>query len=437
MGMKFDDSVLVVMAAAPAGLGHLRVMEALNQGLSAKTRVEVMGVKDESIQWIHRLTSRNVALKRMFEFVQDNRLAEKVCSGWFRKYLQTHTSKAEKQLLTLVSTAWPQPETVVVMATHFGLAHQLGAARERLKRKLGVKLVLAVVVTDDSPQEMWAVPGVDVIFVPSNTTREKIVAHLMDIKASVPEIVTVPYPVSVNLGQELTETEYETRLQQAKGKNLEVMIPVSGAAVQLDYFKNLIGNLTADGIKVTVVGKEAGYAAEFVDWCRSQTGVTVVAKEEDMEVVKAYEAEYQMKVIGVEVTKPSEQAFKALLTPKQRGGACLLFTPAVGRQERDNLAFLRRHKLMPSLDDQAKIESWCLTGNQLALSAGLLERAHHWRGLMLPTEGVWAGIAIKRLIEAGILAAMVEFEGFLEGHEEISCEGVKQVWEKVNSLIEG
>lgn len=435
MAVTFDDRVLVVLATAPAGLGHLRVMEALKQGLSEKTRKAVIGVTDPSLQWIHRLTSRNHLLKNVMEFVQENRIAEAWFSKRYRTYLRSHTAAAEKELADTVTRQWPQPEMVVVVATHFGLAHQLAAARERLVRKLGVKLVLAVVVTDDSPQQLWAVEGVDVIFVPSNTTREKIVEHLVHIGGTMPEIITVPYPISLKLGSPLSADGYVLRLDQAKGKHLHVMLPVSGAAVQLDYFKEFVGSVTADGVNVTVVARNSGYVRQFLEWCRMMERVRVVAFREDVDVVQAYEKEFDLRVFGAEITKPSEQAFKALLTPTQQGGVPLLLTAPVGRQEKDNLAFMRRHRLIPSLDDQARIEAWCLTGNRMPIEDGLLDRAHHWRGVMLPKEGMWAGIALQRLISGGILAAMVEFEGFLEGHEEIRSDGVEVVWENLQFLL--
>jgi hypothetical protein len=435
MGMKFDDRVLVVLATAPAGLGHLRVMEALKQGLSDKTRLATIGVKDESIQWIHRLTSRNRQLKRVMEFTQENGIAEKVFSKYYRSHLRKHTLAAEKEFADTVTKTWPQPEVVVVIATHFGLAHQLAAAREALVKKLGVKLVVAVVVTDDSPQRMWAVDGVDVIFVPSNTTREAIVHHLMVNGGLMPQLVTIPYPISLWMGAHLSAEAFELRKKQVRGDKLHVMLPISGAAVQLDFFKDFIGSVTADGVSVSVVSRDSHYTKDFLDWCRQAEGVDVIAHREDLDVVKAYDKEYELRVIGAEVTKPSEQAFKALYTPKQRGGVPLLFTEPVGRQEKDNLAFLRRHKLMPSLDDQAKIDAWCLTGNRLPIEDGLLDRAHHWRGVMLPKEGSWAGIALQRLISGGILSAMVDFEGFLEGHQEITSDGVDEIWEQLRLLL--
>jgi hypothetical protein len=37
----------------------------------------------------------------------------------------------------------------VIVCTHFGLAHQLAVVKEELVQTLGVKVILAVIVTDD------------------------------------------------------------------------------------------------------------------------------------------------------------------------------------------------------------------------------------------------------------------------------------------------
>jgi hypothetical protein len=433
MGVKFADKVLVVLTTSPAGLGHIRVMSALQSGLSDKTRVAVLGLSDPAIQWMHRLTSRNRHLCRLMEFTQENGLAERWFSGSYRDFLRTHTQKTVRELTEIVSQQKDKPETVVVMATHFGLGHQLAAVKAELAEKMGVSLFLAVVVTDDSPQEMWAVTGADVIFVPTNTTRETLLNHLQRVGGRIPEVVTVPYPVSLSLGEQLSEEEFAKRQKQARGQGLEVAIPVSGAAVQLDYFQDLIRVILAEKYRIRVISRESVPTKSFLEWCRNRSGVQVVSKVGDDEVVAAYEEVYWERVITAEVTKPSEQAFKALYTPKQRGGASLLFSPPVGRQEKDNLAFLRRHRLIPSADDQARLTGWGVFGNRLLLNPPLLERARHWRGVMLPADGTEAGRMIVRLAEGGVLAAMTDWGGYIEGHQEISCEGVKRVWEWLKS----
>ena len=47
----------LVLCYAPAGLGHLRIMDALYHGLPDTVNPVVLGSQDESIRIIHRLTS--------------------------------------------------------------------------------------------------------------------------------------------------------------------------------------------------------------------------------------------------------------------------------------------------------------------------------------------------------------------------------------------
>jgi hypothetical protein len=159
--------------------------------------------------------------------------------------------------------------------------------------------------------------------------------------------------------------------------------------------------------------------------------VSVRAFEIDREVVEAYEELYMNDVIGLEVTKPSEQAFKALFTPKQRGGSLLMFSDPVGRQEDDNVRFLRRHRLLPSLEVQEQLNELFATGKKLLVTKEMLLEARRWRGLMLPLEGVIAGVAIQLLRETGIFSAMNDFAGFVKGHTELTSEGVRRMWELV------
>jgi len=172
-----------------------------------------------------------------------------------------------------------------------------------------------------------------------------------------------------------------------------------------------------------------------LNWCMGQAGVEVISSTKDQDVVEMYQREYEYEVFGAEVTKPSEQAFKALMTPRQRGGSVMLFSPPVGRQEKDNIAFMRRHRLIPSVDDQARINEWGLRGNRLHITKTLLERARFWRGIMLPENGTEAGIFIMRLIEAGVIASMVRFGGFIEGHNEIRSDGVEEIWRYLKSYL--
>jgi hypothetical protein len=285
---------------------------------------------------------------------------------------------------------------------------------------------------------LWAIPGVDVEFVPSPTTRTQLLKYLEQIALSVPEIAVTPYPVDPRLGEALTHKECMVRQAELapKGKSpLKVMVPVSGAAVQLDYIKNLLIGLPQDGnVKVTLVARQSSQTHQFLDWCQDNQMVTVLAHWLDREVVEMYEKALEAEVFGVEVTKPSEQAFKVLLTPKTHGGVIMLFSEPVGRQEDDNLMFMRRHGLLPSLEEQKEIAKRAVDSGQC--TDDFLKKARAWRGLMLPTEGAMAAKAIMWYRQSGLLAAMGEFSGYVKGHPELSGHGVREIWEKLSGLIE-
>jgi hypothetical protein len=432
-----NQDLLVVLTTAPTGLGHVRVMQALRQGLPDGTQVEETGIRDREMQILHRASSINPQLRALMEFVQTNPVAEGGFTRWYRAVLRRRPEAALHQLTDLVERHRPRPKTVVVLCTHFGLAHQIAVIKEEWARLMDIKVILAVVVTDDSPQLVWAVPGADIEFVPSASTRTILWGYLEKVATKVPELVVVPYPVSPKLGEPLVETAYRERTDQLKPKStrpLQVMVPVSGAAVQLDYLKEMMAVIIQNGeMAVSVVSRESSYTHAFLDWCQEEPGIRVYAHWLDKEVVNLYERVYEEKVIGVEVTKPSEQTFKALLTPKMRGGVILLFAEPVGRQEDDNLMFLRRHNLLPALDEQREIDKWAVSSEQL--SARIISQSKHWRGLMLPLDGRQAGEAIKKYRESGLLKAMSEFSGFMPGHEELNADGVEKIWEKLGEKI--
>jgi hypothetical protein len=54
-----DRKLLLVLAYSPAGLGHLRVTDALYHGLPETVNPVVLGSQDRSIQSMQRLTSVN------------------------------------------------------------------------------------------------------------------------------------------------------------------------------------------------------------------------------------------------------------------------------------------------------------------------------------------------------------------------------------------
>jgi hypothetical protein len=66
-----------------------------------------------------------------------------------------------------------------------------------------------------------------------------------------------------------------------------------------------------------VISKTAGFTQSFLKRMKRRDYVTVYESSHDKQVVEAYENLYKEKLISFELTKPSEQVFKALLSSEQ------------------------------------------------------------------------------------------------------------------------
>jgi len=435
--MTQKNGIQVILTTSPAGLGHLRVMKALEQGLPKDTLLYRMGIEDPSLQWIHRITSRNTVLREMMEFVQFNPVAENIFTKRYRSYLHKQGQTLYGEFSRLIKVS--KPKKLVVVSTHFGIAHELSAIKTTLSKRFDIPILLAVVVTDDSPQKIWAVRGADIIFVPSDTTRTLLLEELEKQSTKVPQIIVVPYPISPKLSKKLSESEWADRQSQVRRSSKSIMhvsLPISGAAVQLSYFQEVLKVLAMEQSRVHVISRVTAYSQEFLEYCQSFDNVSMITDAKDQNVVDLYEKLYLNEVISIEITKPSEQAFKTLYTPKQRGGAVILFSQPVGRQEYDNIRFLRRHRLLPSLEAQNILNTLMSHGKADDLRK-VKEEAHYWRGLLLPREGWQAGLGIMHLKRHGILEAMMDFAGYMKGHEELSSRGVEVIWDTVEEYYSG
>ncbi len=142
-----------------------------------------------------------------------------------------------------------------------------------------------------------------------------------------------------------------------------------------------------------------------------------------MEVVNLYDAIYKTHQIHLEITKPSEQVFKALISPSCVGGSILLIAEPVGRQERDNINFLRRNKLIPSYDETKKI--WTNNKNKVDLSK--------CRGIELPKGSKNSSDLILKMLENDTFMKMLQQHdrNFAHNSDELSSYGVQMFWQKV------
>jgi hypothetical protein len=436
-----QKSLLIIFTYAPAGLGHLRVTDALYHGLPAQTDPILLRSQDASIGYLHHLTSIHPASRAVMEWLQSGE-PEELFTRVYRHFLRSQTQMLSDHITRLLDERMANPNTVLVVATHFGLAHQLAAIKEALSRTLGVKIVLVVQVTDDSPQRIWYVAGADLIVVPSEVTKIALIEYGKTAGLTPTRFAVLPYPISPLLTGTLTGAEFDQRQQQLTADNsaaIEVAIPISGAAVGLTYFRVLMDELHQQSARFHfhVIAKTSPYTRPFLQDMLTRPFVTLHTASTDREIVEQYEQVYDSVLVTLEVTKPSEQAFKALVDPHRRGGSALLFSQPVGRQERDNLNFLGRHHLLPTPDEQQRLWESAASGSPIDDRA---QGASHWRGVRIPDDPIVAARFINWCLQQGLFTRMLDSTLTPQADDprahEIAPDGVAQFWQAVSKLLE-
>jgi hypothetical protein len=432
-----SPDTVIVLAQALTGLGHLRVSHALYHGLPPGAHALLLSSQDTSINYMHKITSINPALRRLMEFTQ-NGWAEDIFAWVARRYFRSNWKMLEEQLQTILEQHIIKPKTLLVVATHTNLAHQLAGIKESFGKKNNVHVVLVVVVTDDSPQHVWAVGGADLIFVPSVHTKHALEVYHRTQSDLPPSVYIVsPYLVSPRLGIELTDNQVRRKKQQVDPDGLAAIhmaLPVSGAAVQLFYIEKLVRELErlSDRFIFHLVSQQSPSTAPFLSSMIGKHNVQIHASTSHRQVVDLYEDLYEREIISLEVTKPSEQSFKALLRPHQRGGSLLLFSDPVGRQEWDNVRFFIRHGLLPTAVEQREL--WSKAAHNKTPGDELLLRARTWRGLRLPPHSLASAQFIWWCMEHKIFASMARFAGYQESVE-VSPWGVSLFWKRVSEYL--
>lgn len=441
-----DRSIVVYLSYAPAGFGHLRVADALYHGLPEYVTPILLGTEDKSVTFLHRILSVHPILRALFVWSQRG-VREIIFTSMYRHYLHTTAQDLKKSLIHTINERIDPVKMIVIVATHFGIAHQVSVVKKEIEEKLGIKIVLVVQVTDDSPQYIWYVHHANIIFVPSEQTAQVLSHYDRRRHQEKPEIIVTPYPISPYLGKNLTEAEFEKRKSQLNPKSeseIKMMIPLSGAAVGTHELEHFMWDLKKNNsrFKFSVVVKNAPYTKLFIEFVKKHANfIDLYTSGNDKEVVNLYEKVYMDEIIGLEVTKPSEQAFKALYMTRERGGSILLFAPPVGRQELDNLDFLRRHQLIPSITERAAI--WELCTQEVAeddpMFKGIIAAGKKWRGIDLPpNHDDWAKF-ITWCLEKGLFMSMVKHEKPKQEpphyDEEIGSTGVDDFWDRVAKYV--
>lgn len=440
-----DKSLLIIFTYSPTGLGHLRVTDALFHGLAKDASEPLLfNSQDASLVFLHRVMSVNPLIRRWAEWAQSG-LTEDAMTAIYRFFVRSHTELLYNQMLTLISERYERPTRVLVIASHFGLAHQLAEIKQKLEMKMKIRMILVVQVTDDSPQHIWYVFGADLTFVPSEKTKEQLLQYGEQAKLPWIQIVVNAYPLSPVLNKTLANYEINRRIFQVDHSEktpIEVIIPISGAAVGTDLFAILTDELHKKSSRFMfhVVCKIAPFTQKFIKEMTKRSYINLVLGTHDQEVVDAYERVYQQTIISLEITKPSEQSFKALLDCTKRSASILLFTEPVGRQEYDNLEFLRRHKLIP---DKAELKQlWKLAQNEQLTQTERtqwLRKAALWRGISLSEDPLAAANFIWWCLRNGIFTAMMTCkikQSEDDPHkQELNSDGVKTFWKMVEALV--
>jgi hypothetical protein len=438
-----DRRLLPVLSYAAAGLGHLRVTDALYHGLPETVNPVVLGSQDKSIQTVHRLTSANPVGKAVFDWLQGGPFSSQA-NTIYRNSLRANHREIYDEMCRLLVQRMERPERILVACTHFGLAHKLAAIKDELQRREGVRIVLAVCVTDDTFQHIWYVDGADLLVVPSLHTQRKYVDYGQQIGKAV-RVEVVPYPIHPRLADRLDGAELAGKTRQLSANSAEqihVSIPISGAAVGTEYLFALMSRLRerSDRLLFHVVGKDAPFTQNFLSQLAGKAWIDVRTGRQNRDVVNEYNALIQGHTLALEVTKPSEQTFKCLAGTGSQGGVILLFAQPVGVQELDNMDFLRRHSLVPSEQDNDQLWAMSADGARVdsALRSHLLEQSQAWRGVRIPDEPQRAATFIWWMLESGFFSRMLE--GTLdrkvkdEDGRILGPDGVAEFWDLAVSL---
>jgi len=408
------DKTLVVFTYAPAGLGHIRVANALIEAIPECLPYVSFSPSDTTTETMHRFSSINTFARRLMEFTQSGR-AGYLYTKLYTKYLKTHTDDLLSQFIHLVLAQKFKPTKIVIIATHFGHAYQLGELKGQISRSLGAKVSLVVQVTDDSPQDIWYVDTADLIICPSSKTKRALLEFAKKEELSFVPIEVVPYPVSLDFARELAVAKVVNRSHQfdpSKNTPINIIIPVSGAAVGMDFFSHIIHVLHEKSPRFVfhIVCRRAPFTVIFLHKMLHRNYVRLYVSDGYRETVEMYKKVYEENVISAEITKPSEQAFKALLDVNSIGGSYLLLAEPVGRQEYDNIAFLRRH-------------GYIETGSKST------------RGWVLPHGSKASAELIWSLYNDGVLKEAFNIFVKKESSDEIGSDGARQFWNAVLGII--
>ncbi len=434
----------ILIAYAHAGLGHLRVADALRHALPENSAPLLLVAQDDFTRRIHRIISVHPWARALMEWIQRG-TPEKIFTRFYRRALRANAKPLMIRLLDVYEQQLEPPKTLVIVATHFGLAHQIAWIKKDFEKKYDVRIILVVQVTDDSPQRIWYVEGADAMIVPSELTKHSLQEYGVQEKLKPVPFAVIPYPLDPDLTATIEPEKFANRTEQLSNKSdvpIRVAVPVSGAAVGTFFLSALMQELSrfSRRFRFHVIVRDSIHTKFFIMQSSRRHDVEMLTSHSDREVVKSYRTLYQQAVISLEVTKPSEQAFKALMHPTDIGGAILLFIEPVGRQEYDNLDFLQRHGLIPTQEINEKLFAWAAENRPMSPEEKQLIWPHalRWRGVRIPTGAQEAAQFIWWCYLEGMFAHMLTCEVTAQTDDafphEVTDDGAHQFWQVVSKF---
>ena len=127
------NDCLVVFTYAPAGLGHLRVVNSLAEGLVTETTPVLLGSSDKGIGSIHKFISLNPTARSIMEWVQRDGL-QTIFTFLYRNYLRSSSGNLYAEIVEALSERLKTPKKIVFICAHFGIAHKLSVIKEKLEK---------------------------------------------------------------------------------------------------------------------------------------------------------------------------------------------------------------------------------------------------------------------------------------------------------------
>lgn len=399
---------LVILTSAIAGLGHLRVTRALEDALPPSATHIFLPAGDTWLTHFHNVMSNHAPLRHAFESIQDTPFLEDWFTWLARVGVHLSSAKVIRQIVAAVKQAGGSPTEIIIACSHFMLAEAVGYRKLELEAALNLPVRLAVQVTDDTTQHIWCVPGTDLLITPSSHSARGLATYLENHHLPSIPMIILPYPIAPLFGEVLAGHSFAHRLSQYRGTlPVEVVIPISGAAVGLPFLTSLASSLsrsTQPVFHLHLVGENSPRLQRGTEALTHLRGMSFIKASSDNATISAYNRLYRQHVIGLEITKPSEQSFKVLAGRGQVGGSILFFTSPVGRQEYENLAYLVRNRFIPSPRDRNTLFS--LARYHAAIPAEMLAQAKFWRGIQLPPDPVTASAFIAWCVTSGLCLKM-------------------------------